>query len=101
MASTGVTEKKAGAKLAKKLPKLRLEELIRRYELVIFTLAMHITGDEGAAAEVVEEVFIRLNKEPLPLEGDSEELTVHRCTYDAAVAKLLQRAKKKKESLPD
>ena len=69
-----------------------IEELIEKHELQVFTLAMHLTSSESSAAEVVEEVFIRLAKELHTHVGADIEQVVHQYTYDAAIGRLLSRA---------
>lgn len=66
------------------------EEIISRYELTVFSLAMHLTGDLSAAAQVVEEVFLRISRLPDYSADEDMETLIHRCTYDSALSHLLR-----------
>ena len=66
-----------------------IEQLISEYEQCVFAIGLHLTGNEEAATEVVEEVFVRLYKELPEMECDSIESAVHQLAYEISLARLL------------
>lgn len=67
-----------------------VERLTSRFQVTVFTLAMHLLNNVSHAEAVVEEVFVRLSKEPSLPHDDSElESLVHSTTYDVAIGKLV------------
>ena len=66
-----------------------IEQLISEYEQCVFAIGLHLTGNEKAATEVVEEVFVRLYRELPEMECDSIESAVHQLAYEVSLARLL------------
>ena len=66
-----------------------LDQLIEKYESTVFTLAMHLTGNEDAAKEATIEVFLRLSEEQYRQAHEPIDTLIHRFTYDAALPLLL------------
>jgi DNA-directed RNA polymerase specialized sigma24 family protein len=66
-----------------------LVELISRHEVEIFTVASNLTGDDNAAREVVEEVFVRLYRELSSFDGANFSQFVHGLAYDASLSRLV------------
>lgn len=77
------------------------EQVINKYQTLVYTLAMHLTASEEDSAEVVKEVFVAINRD-LRTQFSKEystdtsndfnqsfELLLHRYTYDISLAKLL------------
>lgn|GEM_PF-7078177 len=71
-------------------------KLIARYEVQVFALAMNLLGQELAAQQVVERVFVDLHRElrilqaqRTPDHSDDFNLLVHRLTYDHALSMLV------------
>lgn len=78
-------------------PVSSVEQLLQKYQLTVFTLAMHLLNDKRVAQNVVEEVFLILSKkDPLPTEDKELTSVIHATTYDVALAELvrIRRAKK-------
>lgn len=76
-----------------------LEKLIKRYEVLVFTLAMHLTSDEELARSVVADVFVRLGREHHRIKEEPLDSIIHRFTYDAAIPLLLGQIQKKAEDV--
>jgi hypothetical protein len=66
-----------------------LEDIVGRYEVTVFTLAMHLVSDEELAKQVVIEVFIRYSREAHKHHQEPLDAVIHRFTYDAALPRLL------------
>lgn len=66
-----------------------IEQLISEYEQCVYAIGLHLTGNEKAAAEVVEEVFVRLFKELSTIECDSIESAIHQIAYEVSLSRLL------------
>jgi hypothetical protein len=66
-----------------------LEDIVSRYEVTVYTLAMHLTGDETSAKKVVLDVFIRYAHQAHKHLEESLDSLIHRYTYDAALPCLL------------
>ena len=78
-------------------PVSSVEQLLQKYQLTVFTLAMHLLNDKRVAQSVVEEVFLLLSKnDTLPTEDKDITSLIHATTYDVALAELvrIRRAKK-------
>jgi hypothetical protein len=80
---------------------ISLEKLIKRYEVLVFTLAMHLTSDEESARKVVADVFVRLGREHHTIKEEPLDSIIHRFTYDAAIPLLLGQIQQKAEDLED
>ncbi|MCB0323291.1 MAG: hypothetical protein KDD69_06935 [Bdellovibrionales bacterium] len=72
-----------------------LEEIVGRYEVTVFTLAMHLTGDEEAARQVTIDVFVRLSHEGHRHREQPLDALMHRYTYDAALPCLVGKLDRK------
>lgn len=61
------------------------EQLIDRYEVEAFTLAMHLLADEDHAAEVVRQAFLDISRQLRRGEAEEFDILVHRYTYETAL----------------
>lgn len=75
----------------------KLHKLVAEYEVLVFTLAMHLTGSEDAARQVVETVFVRLNREWTDNIHESLENVIHKLTYEEALPLLLAQIETKND----
>lgn len=66
-----------------------LEDIVERYEVTVFTLAMHLLSDEELAKKVVIDVFIRFSHEGHKHSEKPLDEVIHRFSYDAALQYLL------------
>ena len=62
------------------------DELIGRYQVMAFSLALNLLGNQAHASEVVKEVFVELSRRVKKESNTSFELLVHRATYDLALS---------------
>lgn len=80
---------------------LSLDELLCRYEVTVFTLAMHLTSDETAARQVTIEVFLRMTKEARKFAAEPLDSLIHRFTYDASLSALLHKVQEQAGNLTE
>lgn len=66
-----------------------INDIIKNYETLVFSLAVNLTGSSDEATRVVEDVFIRLERESAILEDNDLENVLHRFTYDRSLDSLL------------
>ncbi len=66
-----------------------LEDIVQRYEVTVFTLAMHLLGDEELAKKVVIDVFIRFSHEGHRYSEKPLDEVIHRFSYDSALQYLV------------
>jgi len=62
------------------------EELIKRYQVMAFSLAVNLLGNQAHAAEVVKEVFVEISRRVKKDLNTSLEVLVHRTTYDLSLS---------------
>ncbi len=65
------------------------DELISKYQVLVFSLAVNLLGSEERAAEVVKEVFVELSRKIKRECCASFETLVHRTTYDLSLNKMM------------
>ena len=66
-----------------------LEDIVGRYEVTVYTLAMHLLGDEELAKQVVIDVFIRFSQEAHHHSEKHLDEIIHRFSYDSALNHLV------------
>lgn len=69
-----------------------VDRVMDQYSAMVFSLAYDLTGSEDIAAEVVEDVFIRLNQERESCVDEPIKTLLHRFTYDSAIRRLVETA---------
>jgi RNA polymerase sigma-70 factor (ECF subfamily) len=76
------------------------DALVRRYRKRIFALALHISGSESDADDVVQDVFLRAYRALDQFEGRSEFFTwVYRLTLNRALDARRTRARRSESSI--
>ena len=76
--------------------------LVRRYRKRIFALALHLSGSESDADDIVQDVFIRAYHALAQFEGRSEFFTwVYRLTLNRAFDAKRARARKRESSIDE
>lgn len=79
-----------------------VEELIRRAQVSVYTLAYRLTGNEEDARDVTQETFIRVIRNLKRFRGDSSFSTwLYRITSNAAYTLLAKRKRRTAESLDE
>jgi RNA polymerase sigma-70 factor (ECF subfamily) len=78
------------------------DELVRRYRKRIFALALHLSGAESEADDIVQDVFIRAYRALDRFEGRSEFFTwVYRMTMNRALDARRARVRRSESSIDD
>ncbi len=78
------------------------DALVRRYRKRIFALALHLSGSECDADDIVQDVFIRAFRALDQFEGRSEFFTwVYRLTLNRALDARRARARRSEDSIDD
>jgi RNA polymerase sigma-70 factor (ECF subfamily) len=78
------------------------DALVRRYRKRIFALALHLSGSESEADDIVQDVFIRAYRALDQFEGRSEFFTwVYRLTLNRAFDAKRARARKREASIDE
>lgn len=76
------------------------DALVRRYRKRIFALALHLSGSESDADDIVQDVFIRAYRALHQFEGRSEFFTwVYRLTLNRAVDARRARTRRRESSM--
>lgn len=73
-----------------------LEALIARYEVKVFMIAITLTSESDLAKRIVEEVFVRLNRELRNAFECSIESLVHSISYDVSLEAFVGLIKKRR-----
>ena len=78
------------------------DALVRRYRKRIFALALHLSGSESEADDIVQDVFLRAYRALDKFEGRSEFFTwVYRMTYNRALDARRTRARRGEASMEE
>jgi RNA polymerase sigma-70 factor (ECF subfamily) len=78
------------------------DALVRRYRQRIFALALHLSGSESDADDIVQDVFVRAYHALHEFEGRSEFFTwVYRLTMNRAFDVRRRRARRGEDSIDD
>jgi RNA polymerase sigma-70 factor, ECF subfamily len=78
------------------------DTLVRRYRKRIFALALHLSGSESDADDIVQDVFLRAFRALDQFEGRSEFFTwVYRLTVNRALDARRTRARRSESSIDD
>ncbi len=78
------------------------DALVRRYRKRIFACALHLSGSESDADDIVQDVFIRAHRALPSFEGRSEFFTwVYRLTLHRAIDARRARARRRESSIDD
>jgi RNA polymerase sigma-70 factor (ECF subfamily) len=78
------------------------DALVRRYRKRIFALALHLSGSESDADDIVQDVFIRAYRALHRFEGRSEFFTwVYRMTMNRALDARRARARRSESSIDE
>lgn len=90
-----VAQAKAGDKSA-------FEELVRRYRDRILALCLHLTGNEGDAEDITQEVFLRAYRALDRFEGRSQFFTwVYRMAVNRSLNARRDRKRRRENSMDD
>ncbi|MBS2011691.1 MAG: sigma-70 family RNA polymerase sigma factor [Deltaproteobacteria bacterium] len=78
------------------------DALVRRYRKRIFAFALHLTGSESEADDIVQDVFLRAYRKLDQFEGRSEFFTwVYRLTLNRALDARRARARRSESSIDE
>jgi RNA polymerase sigma-70 factor (ECF subfamily) len=78
------------------------DALVRRYRRRIFALALHLSGSESAADDIVQDVFLRAYSALDQFEGRSEFFTwLYRLTINRALDARRARARRRESSIEE
>lgn len=78
------------------------DALVRRYRKRIFALALHLSGSESEADDIVQDVFLRAYRALDKFEGRSEFFTwVYRMTYNRALDARRTRGRRGESSIDE
>ncbi len=67
-----------------------VDRVMDQHSPMVFSLALDLTGDESRAAEVVQDVFVRLHNEREQFADEPLKTLLHRFTYDSAIKHLVE-----------
>ena len=78
------------------------DELVRRYRVRVFALALHLSGSESDADDITQDVFIRAFHTLQQFEGRSEFFTwAYRLTVNRSIDARRARARRSESSIED
>src|SRR3954471_13486141 len=78
------------------------DALVRRYRKRIFALALHLSGSESDADDIVQDVFLRAYRALAGFEGRSEFFTwVYRLTLNRSLDARRARARRSESSIDE
>src|SRR5580704_2411945 len=87
---------------AKKGDPRAFDELVRRYRVRIFALALHLSGSESDADDITQDVFIRAFHTLQAFEGRSEFFTwMYRLTVNRSIDARRARARRSESSIEE
>ena len=78
------------------------EQLVRRYRQRILALCLHLTGNEGDAEDITQEVFLRAYRALAKFEGRSEFFTwVYRMAVNRSLNARRDRKRRREDAMDD
>lgn len=75
-----------------------VEQLMEKYEEMVIQIAENLSGSEKRAAEICEQVFLRMLRVDLPQEELELEKFIHSITYEVAISSLMDNLDKTNQS---
>lgn len=76
------------------------DQLINKYQVLVFSLCFNLLEDEESAAALVKEIFVEISRQVKDVHDISFETLVHRVTYDLALSKMMNGFFFDNEALP-